>query len=423
MKFLALMKDSFREAVDTWVVYATLVLSVLLILVVASVSYRPVTVQEEAQQIPDQFNLVLGLLAPKTGASARVADFKQTNDAPAAKPWEGDYSFSLIFHMPTQEEAKKLAKQLPIGKMQESMEKVLYWARDLDVNMDTHSDPTEVRYDVVTHGSTVNNLRDWVHEPTVLFAFPLAFAHGSLQSWVYSFEDRIVNGPGSGVCILIAVVLTAFFVPNMLRKGTVDMLLVKPIHRTVLLLYKYVGGLTFVFLNALVAVGGVYVVIGLRTGVWAPGMLALIPGITAYFAVLYSVSVLFGVLTRSPIVPILITLAVYSLLWSVGWAYQDLTLARKGGQPAIIPFGWIAQSQEPIKTTVEVAYTVLPRTKDIDVLMTRVIAGNLLSEAEYKHEDFDKLPDPNWWVSLSVTLGFIAVMLGLACWRFSVKDY
>ena len=34
-----------------------------------------------------------------------------------------------------------------------------------------------------------------------------------------------------------------------------------------------------------------------------------------------------------------------------------------------------------------------------------------------------KLLDPNWWVSLSVTLGFIAVMLGLACWRFSAKDY
>ena len=176
------------------------------------------------------------------------------------------------------------------------------------------------------------------------------------------------------------MVLTAFFVPNMLRKGTVDMLLVKPIHRTTLLLYKYVGGLTFVFLNALVAVGGVYVVIGLRTGVCGRRTAGAHPGITFYFAVFYSVSVLFGVLTRSPIVPILITLAVYP--FSGPWAGHTRPDVGPQGRPARDhPLRWIAQSQEPIKTTVEVAYTVLPRTKDIDVLTTRVIAGDLLSEA------------------------------------------
>jgi ABC-type transport system involved in multi-copper enzyme maturation permease subunit len=423
MKFLALIKDSLREAVDTWVLYVTLVLSGLLILLVASISYRPITVQEEVQQIPDQFNLVLGLVAPNSGASARIADFRQTNDALASEPWKGDYSFSLIFHMPTEDQAKKLAKQIPVGQMQDNMSKTLYWADFVDVDMDAKSDPLEVRYDVVTRGSTVRNIRDWVHEPTILFAFPLAFAHGSLESWVYTFEDRILNGMGSWACLLVGVILTAFFVPNMLRKGAIDMLLVKPIHRTTLLLYKYLGGLTFVFLNALVAVGGVYLVIGVRTGVWAPAVLLLVPAITSYFAILYAVSVLFGVLTRSPIVPIIATLGVWLLLWGFGWAYQDLTLARKGGHPALLPFGWVNEAPNSVKTAVDVGYAVLPRTKDIDVLMTKIIAGSLMNEADYKHEDFDKLPEPNWAVSLSVTLAFIAVMLGLACWRFAVKDY
>jgi ABC-type transport system involved in multi-copper enzyme maturation permease subunit len=423
MKFLALMKDSLREAVDTWVLYITLIMSGLLILVVACVSYRPITVQEEVQQIPDQFNLVLGLVAPGAGASARIADFKQTNDAPASQPWKGDYNFSLIFHMPTEDQTKKLAKQLPVGKMQDTMSKALYWADFVDVDMDTMSDPLEVRYIVVTRGSTITNIREWVHEPTFFFFVPIPI-HGSLNSWVYSFEDRLLNGPGSWACILVGVLLTSFFVPNMLRKGTIDMLLVKPMHRVTLLLWKYVGGLLFVFINSLVAVGSIWLITGFRTGIWAPGVLVLIPGITFYFGILYAVSVLFGVLTRGPIMSILITFAVWLVLWGVGWAYQDLTLSRKGGTLAPIPFGLIYSSgSETFKTAVDVAYTVLPRTKDIDVLMTMVIAGNLMSEADYKHEDFDKLPDPNWWVSLPVTLGFIAVMLGLACWRFAVKDY
>ena len=121
-------------------------------------------------------------------------------------------------------------------------------------------------------------------------------------------EDVIVGGIGSGIAMLIGIVITAFFVPNMLRKGTVDMLLVKPISRVTLLLYKYVGGLTFIFLNTVVAVGGVWLALGLRSGVWATGFLVMILVITFFFAILYSVSTLFGVLTRSPIVAILLTL-------------------------------------------------------------------------------------------------------------------
>ena len=45
-----------------------------------------------------------------------------------------------------------------------------------------------------------------------------------------------------------------------------------------------VGGLLFVLLLTTFTVGGVWLVIGLRTGVWAPGLLYCIFGITFYFA-------------------------------------------------------------------------------------------------------------------------------------------
>ncbi len=53
MKFLALMKDSLREAIDAKVFYVTVAMSFLLILIVGSVSFRPLTAEEEiAEQIP-----------------------------------------------------------------------------------------------------------------------------------------------------------------------------------------------------------------------------------------------------------------------------------------------------------------------------------------------------------------------------------
>src|SRR5436189_298975 len=83
--------------------------------------------------------------------------------------------------------------------------------------------------------------------------------------------------------------ITAFFIPEMLRKGTIDMLLAKPIHRATLLVCKDVGGLTFVLLSSAIAIGGVWLVLGLRSGIWSPQFLLVIPITTFFFAILYSV--------------------------------------------------------------------------------------------------------------------------------------
>ena len=42
MKYFAILKDSFREARDTKILYIMLGLSTFLFLLIASVSYRPV---------------------------------------------------------------------------------------------------------------------------------------------------------------------------------------------------------------------------------------------------------------------------------------------------------------------------------------------------------------------------------------------
>src|SRR5262249_59994152 len=118
-----------------------------------------------------------------------------------------------------------------------------------------------------------------------------------LQLWF--IEDMVIWGSGAWLGLLASVAVTAFFIPNMLQKGTLEPLLVKPIRRWQLLVYKYLGGLTFIFVTTTVVVLGVWLALGLRSGLWAPGFLLIIFVLTFYFAVLYAVSTLFGVLTRN----------------------------------------------------------------------------------------------------------------------------
>ena len=233
---------------------------------------------------------------------------------------------------------------------------------------------------------------------------------------VWWIEDFLVNGIGAWIGILLGVVITAFFIPNMLRKGTIDLLLVKPIHRTTLLIYKYLGGLSFVFLNSVVAVGGIWLVLGLRSGIWSFGFLATILVLTFFFAILYAVSALFGVLTRSAIVSILITCFVWAILWVVGQIYIGLDLVRSESR---------IRSQIPdwVYTTAEVVHFVLPRTKDLDLLTAKLLSADALTEAEIRQMKMDRTTSITWGESLGVSGAFIGVMLGLACWRFARKDY
>ena len=48
MTFLAILKDSLREALDTKVFYVMVALSLLVVFFVSTVSYRPVSVEEQA---------------------------------------------------------------------------------------------------------------------------------------------------------------------------------------------------------------------------------------------------------------------------------------------------------------------------------------------------------------------------------------
>jgi ABC-type transport system involved in multi-copper enzyme maturation permease subunit len=185
---------------------------------------------------------------------------------------------------------------------------------------------------------------------------------------------------------------------------------VRPISRWALLVYKYVGGLTFVLINTAVAIVGMWLALGLRSGIWADSFLLMIFVYTFFFAILYAVSALFAVLTRSSIVAILVTCGVWFLLSIVG-------LLRDQGEARRL-------SENPFFRTVRVIHSVLPRTRDLDLLGQEALMRDFIP-AQSPDLAFlmQQRPSLAWGETLTVSFAFIFVMMGLACWRFSTKDY
>jgi hypothetical protein len=85
-----------------------------------------------------------------------------------------------------------------------------------------------------------------------------------------------------------------------------------------LFLAKYVGGCAFITICATYLIGGLWLILGARFGVWDPRLLASIPIYLFVFAVYYSVSALASVIWRSPIVSIALSIIFWLACFSMG---------------------------------------------------------------------------------------------------------
>jgi ABC-type transport system involved in multi-copper enzyme maturation permease subunit len=189
----------------------------------------------------------------------------------------------------------------------------------------------------------------------------------------------------------------------------------KPISRFKLLMYKYIGGLTFILIVSAVTVGGVWLVLGVRSGYWNPEFLLLIPILTFTFAILYALSTLLGVLTRNAIVAILLTCLFAAFLYVVGTAKSFLDLIRS--DPKL-------KQEVPVwaEWTVDGLNNTLPRYKDLDKLTTKLLSNSTLTVGEVRQNAVDRLEYPSWGSTIGVSLAFIVLMLLLSYWRFATRD-
>ena len=120
--------------------------------------------------------------------------------------------------------------------------------------------------------------------------------------------------------VFMAVMVTASMIPQTFEAGSVDLLLSKPIYRGGLFVAKFVGGCAFIAINAAYLIGGLWLILGLRFGLWNERLLLAIPLYLFLFAIYYGVSSLAGVVWRNAIVSVVMAVLFWFVCWSIGTA-------------------------------------------------------------------------------------------------------
>lgn len=126
------------------------------------------------------------------------------------------------------------------------------------------------------------------------------------------------------IATVLGLVSTAAIFPDFVSGGSIEMSLSKPISRTRLFLTKYALGLLFMTLQVTVFTVASFLVLGLRGGVWEFGVFLAIPLVVLFFSYLFSVCALLGLLTRSTIASLLLTILFWFLLFILNAADAGL---------------------------------------------------------------------------------------------------
>lgn len=482
-QFVAILRDSFREAVDGFVIYLMLVISAVVILVLGSFSFAPAAADKAIPQYVERFALfvpdrgtarvvmapsgvaysasdiaddggvvrfrltakeiapgdkdqnllqrmLLNALADKDPFKRAVAAWQKpapvgsdmklkiprNGERPAEKkdkPRAGDESagFEIVTTTyVTPEEVAAVTDDAMVAFLRDQLWVHMGVTR-ADISRVKDAPPGTYRFDVVLPGA--KHARGWPQRVGVFFGgFDLG--ETSTGSILYNIQDWVVNWAGSGILLMISTVITAFFVPNMLRKGSLDLLIAKPIGRTRLLLFKYLGGLTFIFILTTITVGGVWLALAVRSGYWNFHFLLTIPVLMFTFALLYAVSTLVGVLTRGPIACILVTALFAGGLYAVGTAKSVADLNRKTDPPMFGDWpSWLYPAIDGLNRG-------LPRYKDLGKVMSKLSQDGNLTTIEQRFSS--QLDYPDGFEVLGVSTIYIAVFLGLACWRLETRD-
>jgi len=191
--------------------------------------------------------------------------------------------------------------------------------------------------------------------------------------------------------IFLAVFTTGSQTPNLMRRGTVDLYLSRPISRTGLLLGRFLGAMTLVAANIAYLCGGVFLIVSLKTGVWNIRFLLAGGLIFLVFTTFLGFMTLVGVLSRSTPLSIMLPYALYLLAMPLA--------AREHIAAAMDSRFWAG--------VVHALYWVLPKTAEIGQDMVRLVLGTGTPSA----------------AAVLSTLAFGTFCLGAALLRFNKTSF
>lgn len=194
--------------------------------------------------------------------------------------------------------------------------------------------------------------------------------------------------------ILFCIGATVFFVPAMLEKGFADTLFSKPVSRWSLLLSRYLASILFIAFLTAFLVGGMHLGFTVGSGFSDPSFLWSGLTLVYVFALVSSYAVLFGVLTRSTVASLLLTLVAYGVTTGAHAAFMPIQLLRDSGAIERLheeyDRGQVTEVQYGLARTgmalVETAHFILPKTFDAKFITADLRDRLITAEDEWELE-------------------------------------
>ncbi len=282
----------------------------------------------------------------------------------------------------------------------------------------------------------------WPHRMTLFGdALELTPPQGApLGLEVFILQKLLATGLGGTALLLVSVVITASFVPTMIRKGTLELLLARPVHRWQLILGKFIAAILFVAGMLGLLVGATWVVTGIVSGLWAPGILLAVVSLLLFYGLLLSVSIFAGTLTRSAPAAMLIAVAYWAVLFVVGILHAQVVASHVRedltGRPRPLtvadalrgrsePRAPLEPQKRPFHRTaagriVEATYRVLPHSSDLDAMVDRQLMRGFSVGGRMRQ--VLESGEFSWLGGVGLTVAHATAFLVAACVIFGSRD-
>ena len=203
--------------------------------------------------------------------------------------------------------------------------------------------------------------------------------HGALAAFLYGFG------------LFLAVFASAGLIPTIFEPGRIELLLSKPVRRHHILLGRYLGTLLVVAFNMMYLVLSVWLILGIKTGIWTVQFLYS-AGLSVFvFAVLLTIVLVIAVLSESAVLATMVTFGVM---------ITGLIVAQKSTIERLLTSEWS-------RNVVRGLYSTLPKVWDLGNIGRLLVIG---------------APIESWAPVWSSAL-FGLVMLGTGLFVFARRNY
>jgi len=234
--------------------------------------------------------------------------------------------------------------------------------------------------------------KSWSYDGLVDFMASLSGTRFGLEDpqtlVINGFSSLIVDFLAGSFGVMLTIAAASFFVPRMIEKGAADVLFHKPLSRLILYLSRYLAGVIFIALFAIALVGGMYLGFLVSSQYNDPGLLWAAVTLTYVFALIHGVSMLIGVVTRSTVAAIMLTILFFMMNGCVhqAWvgfeqhgAQEEAQRIARADAEGVSLDELEEDDEHPVlvafRTSVAVLHYLGPKTTDGGVLTSKLRAA------------------------------------------------